>query len=109
MKIALDLLFGVSIALGLIGLVSMNDPRRAHRFGFWCAVSVLSLLVAAYSASADRISTWAADVGVPWLVMAGIVFVSVVVFLALLAAVLVPLALWINAPASARNRRSIGR
>ena len=109
MKIAVDVLFGVSFAVGLIGLVSMNDPRRVHSFWFWRAVSALSWLVAAYSASADRISIWAADVGVPWLVMAGIVFVSAVVFLALLAAVFVPLALWINAPASARESSSVGR
>ncbi|MGF6440656.1 hypothetical protein [Paraburkholderia youngii] len=96
MKIAVDVLFGVYSATGLIGLISMKDPRRARSHGRWCAVTVLSFLVAAYAGSADRISKLAADVGLSWLAMAAIGTGSIIGVLAAGAAVFVPFAMWVN-------------
>lgn len=96
MNIALDILGVVSVTLVLVGLINMTDARRRH--GFWCVVTSISAVVAAFCVWSAQILGWATALGVSWMAMAGLLFAGAVVVMAVIAAIFIPFAIWINGP-----------
>ena len=104
MKIAVDILEVVSIALVLMGLINMNDARRRH--GFWCVVTAISAVVATYCVWSAEISGWATGLGVSWIAMAGLMFAAAVIIMVVIAAIFIPFSIWLNGPLPRQQRNA---